>query len=164
MAISTSCGVYSFTGVSLDPRIKTVSIQNFYDEVGSGPPTMSQNFTQSFQDYFVQNTDLKLVPFDGDLQFEGSITGYRISPISPQAGGSNQIENADIAGLQRLTITVKCSYLNTYDESFDFNKGFSFFKDYNPDTEPFSSNEDAFIEEIFDQIILDIFNASVQNW
>ena len=43
-------------------------------------------------------------------------------------------------------------------------KKFSFFKDFNQNTEELSSNEQEFLEEIFDQIILDIFNASVANW
>ena len=30
--------------------------------------------------------------------------------------------------------------------------------------EELSSNEQEFVEEIFDQIILDIFNSSVANW
>ena len=43
-------------------------------------------------------------------------------------------------------------------------KSFSFFKDFNQNTEELSSNEQEFLDEIFDQIILDIFNASVANW
>ena len=50
-------------------------------------------------------------------------------------------------------------------EIFTFqNKTFSFYKDFNQNTEELSSNEQDFLEEIFDQIILDIFNASVANW
>ena len=44
------------------------------------------------------------------------------------------------------------------------NKTFSFYKDFNQNTEELSSNEQEFVEEIFEQIILDIFNSSVANW
>lgn len=160
----SSCGIYSFTGASISPDIKTISIQRFVDEIGAGPATMSQNFTETIRDYYQQNTNLILVDNDGDLQIEGSITGYKIAPLAPTSSGSSNYDDADIAGMQRLTITVRASYLNTKDDSFDFDKTFSFYKDYDPDTEPLRSNEEDFVDEIFEQIVLDIFNASVANW
>ena len=60
---------------------------------------------------------------------------------------------------------VNASYLNNQDDQFNYeNKTFSFYKDFNQNTEELSSNEQEFVEEIFDQIILDIFNSSVANW
>jgi hypothetical protein len=64
-----------------------------------------------------------------------------------------------------LTLRVNASYLNNQDDQFNYeNKTFSFYKDFNQNTEELSSNEQEFVEEIFDQIILDIFNSSVANW
>jgi len=159
------CGVYSFTGANISPEIKTISIQTFYDEVGTGPPNLSQLFTEKIKDYYQQNTSLTLVPNEGDLQLEGSITGYRLTPMAPRASGSQNFQDADIAALQRLTITVKVTYLNTQDDSYDFEgQNFSFYQDYDPEKEDFNSIEATLVEEIYDAIILDIFNASVANW
>ena len=159
------CGVYSFTGANISPDIKTISIQTFYDEVGTGPPNLSQLFTEKIKDYYQQNTSLSLIPNEGDLQLEGSIIGYRLTPMAPISGGSANFEDADIAALQRLTITVKVTYLNTQDDSYDFeSQSFSFYEDYNPDNVDFNSIEATLVDEIYDAIILDIFNASVANW
>ena len=159
------CGVYSFTGANISPDVKTISIQTFYDEVGTGPPNLSQLFTEKIKDYYQQNTSLALVPAEGDLQLEGSIVGYKLTPIAPRAQGSNKFEDADIAALQRLTITVKVTYLNTQDDSFDFDgQNFSFYQDYDPEKQDFNSIEAQLVEEIYDAIILDIFNATVANW
>jgi len=161
----TGCGVYSFTGANISPDIKTISIQTFYDEVGTGPPNLSQLFTEKIKDYYQQNTSLSLVSNEGDLQLEGSITGYRLTPMAPRASGSQNFQDADIAALQRLTITVKVTYLNTQDDSFDFDgQNFSFYQDYDPEKEDFNSIEATLVEEIYDAIILDIFNATVANW
>ncbi|NJN26130.1 MAG: LptE family protein [Cyclobacteriaceae bacterium] len=161
----SSCGVYSFTGANISPDIKTISIQTFYDEVGTGPPNLSQLFTEKIKDYYQQNTSLSLVPSEGDLQLEGSISGYRLTPMAPKSGGSQNFADADIAALQRLTITVKVTYLNTQDDSYDFdNQSFSFYQDYDPEKEDFNNIEATLVEEIYDAIILDIFNASVANW
>ena len=42
-----SCGVYTFTGAAISPEVKTISIQNFYNDSGGGPPVMSQQFTEN---------------------------------------------------------------------------------------------------------------------
>lgn len=161
----TACGVYSFTGANISPDTKTISIQTFYDEVGTGPPNLSQLFTEKIRDYYQQNTSLSIIPTEGDLQIEGSIVGYRLTPMAPRASGSQNFNDADIAALQRLTITVKVTYLNTQDDTYDFEgQNFSFYLDYDPEKQDFNSIEASLVEEIYDAIILDIFNASVANW
>ncbi len=162
VAITTSCGVYSFTGASLSPEIKTISIQNFYNDSGGGPPDLSQLFTEKTKDYFQQNTNLTLVDQQGDIQLEGSIVKYEFSPVAPTA--SNRPNQPSIASQTRLTITVNATYVNLYDEQFNFeDKRFSFFLEFDSNTPP-SSVEDGLIDEITDQIILDIFNSSVATW
>lgn len=163
-AALSGCGVYSFTQSSLPPEVKTISIQQFYDEIGAGPANLSQSFSEDMRDYFQQNTSLTLVDFGGDLQLEGSIVAYNISPLAPRANASESFENADIAGQERLTISVSVSFVNTFDETKDFNRTFSFYRDYVPDREPLISNEQQFVDEITEQIIVDIFNATVSDW
>ncbi|MCK5105053.1 MAG: LptE family protein, partial [Cyclobacteriaceae bacterium] len=81
--VLTGCGVYSFTGANISPEIETISIQTFYDEIGSGPPNLSQLFTEKIKDYYQQNTSLSIVSSEGDLQLEGNIVGYRLTPMAP---------------------------------------------------------------------------------
>lgn len=157
----SGCGVYSFTGASISPDIKTISIQTFYNNAPLGPSNMSVLFTENIKDYFQQNTSLEIVDNNGDLQIDGFISNYTITPVAATASGNSQ--QADFSALSRITISVSASYVNLTDPTFDFDKGFSFFKDYDNSLD-LSSNEEAFVEEIFDQIILDIFNASVANW
>ncbi|WP_462250003.1 LPS assembly lipoprotein LptE [Ekhidna sp.] len=160
LCIPTSCGVYNFTGGTLSPEIKTISIQQFYNNAALGPSNMSAVFTETIKDYFQQNTSLELVDNNGDLQLDGFISNYTITPVAATAGSQNQ---ADFSALSRITITVSATYTNISDPTFDFDKSFSFFKDFDNSTN-LASNEELFVEEIFDQIVLDIFNASVANW
>ena len=121
---------------------------------------MSVLFTESIKDYFQQNTSLSIVDEDGDLQFDGYIDNYTITPVGANAGNNNQ---GDISQLNRITITVFATYTNKTDDTFDFEKRFSFFRDVDQE-EDLSANEEEYVQEIFDQIIVDIFNASVANW
>ena len=121
---------------------------------------MSVLFTENIKDYFQQNTSLQLVDNNGDLQIDGFISNYTITPVAATAGD----QGADFSALSRITITVSATYVNITDPTFDFDQNFSFFRDYDTNTADLASEEEAFVEEIFDQIILDIFNASVANW
>ena len=158
-SLSQGCGVYSFTGASISPDVKTISIQTFYNNAPLGPSNMSVTFTESIKDYYQQNTSLELVDNNGDLQLDGFISNYTITPVAANTGSQGQ----DFSALSRITITVSATYFNQKDPTFDFDKSFSFFRDYETDID-LGSNEEQFVEEIFDQIILDIFNESVANW
>lgn len=162
-AVLCRCGIYSFSGASISPDIETVSIDFFYNEAGDGPPNLSQLFTEGLKEYFQNNTNLGIDNSgNGDLQFSGNIASFRYSPIAPTVGANqNQPDNA---GLQRLTISVRVEYVNTQDDVFDFDQQFSFYADYDPRTTTISAIEPALVDEIFEQLYVDIFNASVANW
>ena len=44
------------------------------------------------------------------------------------------------------------------------NKSFSFFKDFDQNRQDISANERAFVDEIFDRLVQDIYTASLANW
>ena len=163
LACLSSCGTYTFSGVAIDDsKVKTISIDNFYNDSGGGPPNMSQLFTEQIKDYYQQNTRLALVPENGDLQLEGAITGYEFVPVAARSSGSSEV--ADVASEMRLNITVEATYINTTDDEYDFeSRDFTFFADFDADRDP-SSVENELIDQIFEQIIFDIFTASVANW
>lgn len=158
-----SCGVYSFTGASISPDVKTISVQTFYNNAPLGPSNMSIIFTESIKDYYQQNTSLALVNEEGDLQLEGNIENYTLTPVAATA--AQDANGIDLTSVTRITITVSATYTNTKDDSFDFsNRRFSFIKDFDQNEQDLAANEEEFVNEIFEQIILDIFNSSVANW
>ena len=157
--MSQGCGVYSFTGTTI--TAETISIQPFYNDASSGPADLSVTFTNQIRDYFQQNTSLAQVINDGELQMDGTVVSYRLTPVAPTAAANDS--DRDAAALTRLTITVKVNYINLENEDFNFSRNFSQFADYNNEI-GLNSIESRLIEEIYDQIILDIFNASVANW
>ena len=159
LLISPACGVYSFTGTTI--TAESISISTFFNDASQGPANLGVTFTDELRDYFQQNTSLSQVDSGGELQMEGSIASYRLTPVAPSAAESDQ--SRDVATLTRLTISVKVEYVNLENEDFSFNKNFSQFADFNSDI-GLEAVESALIDEIFELIILDIFNASVANW
>lgn len=146
---------YSFTGASISPLVKTISVDFFKSYAQLAPPILEQTFTEALKEIFISQTNLRLVEHGGDLQFEGRIVGYQSGPISV---GIDQKANQE-----RLTITVRVKYTNVTDEKNDFDKAFSRFKDYDA-TQNISTIETELIREINEQLVQSIFDESVSNW
>ncbi len=162
LVASSGCGNYSFTGASIPDDVKTISITQFFNDSGGGPPNMGQFFTEELRDQFQRNTNLELIQRQGDLQFEGAITRYEIRPQSIASSGNSL--QSDQSGLMRLTITVQTTFTNLKREEDNFNRPFTFFADYDPQANTLAQVESELIDEIFEQIIQDIFLASVAQW
>jgi Lipopolysaccharide-assembly len=151
-----SCGVYSFSGSNLAPGTKTLSIQTFADRSGAGPAILGQTFTNKAQQYFQSNSTLVLVPKSGDLQIEGNVIAYTLSPIAPVGN--------DLAAKTRLTITVQIKFTNLKDGEQDFDQQFSSYFDFDQRQVLSPSLETTLIETISNQILLDIYQKTVANW
>lgn len=163
LLLLTGCGIYSFDGASIDyNQTKTLSVANFINESGGGPPNMGQLFTEGLKEFFQRRTKLELVQKQGDLQFEGALTSYSVRPQAiTSSGNSNE---ADGTGLMRLFIGVQVIFTNTKNEDDNLQQAFSFFADYDPETTTLNAVEDELVAEIFEQLYFDIFQASVAQW
>jgi hypothetical protein len=157
ICLSTSCVKYSLSGGDTGAA-KTISIQNFFNEAGGGPPNLGQLFTEKLKDYYQRNTKMSLVASNGDWQFDGRIISYVVTPIAPR-------EN-ETSGLNRLTIRVKVNFVNTKEgtnEVESFESDFSFYADF-PQSQSLSQVESQLIEDILNQIVFDVFSKTTSNW
>ena len=146
---------YKFTGASIPPEAKTLSIAYFPNQAPLVNPLLSQNFSEGLRDFFERQVRLSMVERGGDLSFEGEITGYNLQPISVQADA--------MAAMTRLTITVNVRFTNRFDAEQDFEKSFSQFVEFDDEVN-FASAEQDLVEEINQLLFDQIFNASVANW
>lgn len=146
---------YSFSGASISPEVKTVSVDFFPSVAPLAPPTASQAFTEALKDVFLSQTNLALVSSDGDLEFEGSITNYTTAPVA--------IQGNETAALTRVSMTVKVKFTNNFDETQSFETTFSRFEDVET-SKDLLAEEENLLRSINDQLTQDIFNKSVTNW
>ncbi len=160
LLLASGCITYSFTGSAT--AAKTIQVDEFFNNTDLGPANLGQNFTNRLKDYFQQNSQLSIVADNGELQIEGIIASYMISPVAPVAVGGGQ--NLSSAAQTRLTIAVKVNYIDTLVPKNSFkDKTFSFYRDFNNE-EDFSTVQEELERRVFDQILVDIFNATVANW
>ena len=153
-----SCGVYSLSGVSIDPGTETFEVRFFQNEAGIVEPGIDRTFTFALQDLIQNQTSLSLTNGNAHLVYEGEIIEYY---IAPQASTSD-----NTAAQNRLTIAVNVRFYNNrkQDGSDDFEQRFSFFSDVDATTQLVGSALDTALEEIYERITQDIFNASLAKW
>lgn len=151
----SGCGVYSFTGASISPEVKSVSIDFFPSYAPLAPANMPQTFTEALRELFVTRTNLDLLTKNGDIRFEGYISAYQTRPVA--------IQGNETAAKNRLTVTVNVTYTNTKEEAKSFEKSFTRFADFDA-TQNLTEVEQSLVTEINEQLILDIFNEAVVNW
>jgi len=155
LILLSACGFYSFTGASISPNIKTVSVQHFPNYSATIEPTLSQVFTERLKDYFLEQTNLSLETELGDLNFSGEIVKYEVKPIAIQAN--------EQAAQNRLTIAVKVKFENTKENNKNFEQRFFRYADYDSE-QNLVEVEDILIEQITNELVEDIFNKAVVNW
>jgi len=151
----SGCGIYSFTGASISPDVKTITVKYFPNNALMVQPTLSSKFTEALRDKFTNLTNLNLVTSNGDLLLEGEITGYTTEPVA--------IQGDQKAALQRLKITVNVRFTNSKDEKQNFESSFSRYVDYDASSR-LSDVEEGLIDQINDELTQDIFNKAVVNW
>lgn len=153
--LSGCTGGYSFTGASIPPEAKTISVKPFPNYAATVNPQLSQKLYDELSQMFSSQTSLNVISSSGDLQISGEISDYNTRASS--------VSSDDNVATNRLTITIKVSFTNRYDPDTDFDQSFSRFKDYNAALD-FSSVEQSLVSEIVTELCEDIFNKSVVNW
>jgi len=157
VSIITGCSVnYSFTGASIPEGTRTFQVNNFVNDAPLIEPGLDRLFTVELQDLIQNQTNLELVIGNADLIYEGEIIEYRISPTTAQANST--------AAQNRLTIGVNVRFIDTNNPDNDFEQRFSFFFDYEGSAQLVGSQKTTAIDEIFERITQDIFNASLAKW
>ena len=152
-----SCSVkYSLTGASISPETKTFQVNYFQNNSTLIEPGIDRDFTNKLIDLLINQTSLDLVKSNGDLLYEGEIVEYRISPTTATANNT--------AAQNRLTISINVRFIDKSDSEAEFEKRFSFYYDYPGSSQLIGSQKDTAIDEIFERITQDIFNASLAKW
>ena len=95
---------------------------------------------------------------DGDLQLEGQIITFTLTPNAVQRDG-----NIDQATLNRLTMGIQIRFTNAKDPEKDFDQQFTITEEF-PPTVDITSIPPAAIDRMTDRLVADVFNKTVADW
>lgn len=155
LAVSCSIVKYSFTGTSIQPDVKTITIPYVEYKALRVNPSLSNDFTEALKEKFRKLTSLEEVDMDGDLELVCEITGYDVKATSVTAD--------EQAAQNRLTVSVKASFTNRKYPEDDVDKSFSAYEDFDA-TMSLDAVESSLCETIIEKLVEDIFNATVAQW
>lgn len=157
LVILAGCTIsYKFNGASIDyTKIKTITIKDFPNQATLVYPPLSQMFSEALIDIFTTQTRLSFVPNNGDIDLEGEIVGYDLTPQNVQADA--------YAAVTRLTVKVRVRYTNRNNPDEDFEQTFSAYRDFDS-SKSLDSVQDELLREIDKELCELIYNATVGNW
>lgn len=156
-AAMQSCRIsYKFNGAALDYNVyRTIHVSEFPIRAALVYPPLQQTFENELLDYITRNTRLRTVDTASDLQMEGEITGYNLTPQAVT-------ENA-YASQTRLTISVRVKYTDNKAEGNDIDQTFSAYRDFDASL-MLTDVQDDLCQQISKELVDLIFNATLGNW
>ncbi|MDE6487297.1 MAG: hypothetical protein K2L76_07345 [Muribaculaceae bacterium] len=147
---------YSLNGSALDYTVyKTIRVAQFPIRAALVYPPLQQTFENELLDYISRNTRLQTTDGAADLELEGEITTYNLTPQAVT-------ENA-FASQTRLTIGVRVKYINNKDDKKSIDQTFSAYRDFDA-TLMLTDVQDQLCEEISEELVNLIFNATLGDW
>lgn len=147
---------YKFNGSALDYTVyKTIHVSDFPIRAALVYPPLQQTFENELLDYIARNTRLQVVDNASDLQLEGEITGYALTPQAVT-------ENA-YASQTRLTITVRVKYTDNKNEGKDIDQTFSAYRDFDSSV-MLTDVQNDLCQQIAKELVDLIFNATLGDW
>lgn len=151
----TGCRVnYSFTGGDVG-EARTMSVEPIEARAPLATPLSAQVLSESVRDLLLAQTPLKLKRADGDVRYSGILIGYDVQPVSIQAN--------ETAALNRLTMTVQVSYINSLDAKKNKEFTIARFADYDS-AQDITTVEERLARDIGNQLAQDIFDRTLGDW
>lgn len=157
LVLLSSCSIsYKLNGASIDyTTTRTISFEDFPIKAALVYAPLAVNFNDALTSKYASQTRLEQVRQDGDLQLSGAITGYSLTPQAVKADA--------YAAQTRLTIKIKVKFVNKHYSNENFEKEFSAYRDFDA-TQLLTDVQDGLCEEMIDELVEEIFNATVANW
>ena len=153
--MTSSCGFYTFSGASISPEIKNIKISYFINEAENFKANLDRDITQKLTDFIIEQTDLSVNNDNYEIEINGKIISYDITPIS--------ISSNDFANQNRLSISVNIDFKNYINVKENYNQKFTRYVDYKSD-QNIEEIESELNDQIIEEICIDIFNKTFVNW
>jgi hypothetical protein len=147
---------YKFNGASIDySKVKTISVADFTNNAALVYAPLATNLTDGIKDLYQRQTRLEQVRRGGNLELEGEITGYALSPMSVSADS--------YAAETKLTITVKIRFTNNIAPEESFEKTYSAYQTFDA-SQMLSDVQDELCNTMITEIADQIYNDTVAKW
>lgn len=147
---------YRFNGASIDyTKTQTISVADFPNNAALVNPALSNQLSESVRDIYSRQTRLQMLPRNGDLEVEGEITDYALTPMAISAD--------NLAAETKLTITVKVRFTNNKAPEESFEKTYTAFQTFDS-SRLLTDVQDELCATMTVEIAENIYNDTVAKW
>lgn len=147
---------FTLNGAPIDYNIyHTVHVSDFPIRAALVYPPLQQTFENELLNYITRNTRLQTVDGPSDLSIEGEITQYY---LTPQA-----VTEDAYASRTRLTIGVRVKYTDSRAEGKNVDQTFTAYRDFDS-SQMLTDVQDQLCQEISEELVQLIYNATLGNW
>lgn len=147
---------YKFNGASIDySTTKTISIADFPNVASLVYAPLSNNLSDGIRDLFQRQTRLEQVRRGGNLEIEGEITGYQLTPMAVSADS--------YAAETKLTMTVRVRFTNNVAPEESFEKTYSAYQTFDA-SQMLTDVQDELCNTMIAEIADQIYNDTVAKW
>lgn len=147
---------YKMNGASVDYNTThSISIADFPNHAALIFPPLSNNLSEALRDLYARQTRLNILRSEGDLQLEGEITGYELTPMAVAADS--------YAAETKLTISVRVRYTNTKLPEDSFEKTYTAYQTFDAN-KLLADVQEELCNTMITEISESIFNDTVAKW
>ncbi len=147
---------FKFNGASIDySKIKAIAIADFPNNAALVHPPLANDLSEGIRDIYSKQTRLTINRRGGDLELEGEITGYDLTPMAVSADS--------YSAETKLTMTVKVRFTNNVNPEESFDKTYSAFQTFDS-SQLLNDVQDELCAAMIKEIAENIYNDTVAKW
>ena len=147
---------YKFNGASIDyTKTKSISIADFPNNAALVNPNLSNNLSEGIRDIYSRQTRLQVLRRGGDMELEGEIADYNITPMAIAAD--------NMSAETKLTIVIKVRFTNNKAPEESFEKTYSAFQTFDS-SRLLTDVQDELCATMITELAENIYNDTVAKW
>ena len=147
---------YKFNGASIDySKIRSIAISDFPNNAALVYPALSADLSQGIRDIYQRQTRLQVSRKSGDLELEGEITGYALTPMAISADS--------YSAETKLTITIKVRFTNNVNPEESFDKTYSAYQTFES-SKMLNDVQEELCALMIKELAENIYNDTVARW
>ncbi|MBQ7648789.1 MAG: LptE family protein [Paludibacteraceae bacterium] len=153
----SSCLIsYRFNGASIDySKTQSISIADFPNNAAMVNPNLSNNLSEGIRDIYSRQTRLQILRRGGDMELEGEIVDYALTPMAISAD--------NLSAETKLTITIKVRFTNNKAPEESFEKTYSAYQTFDS-SRLLTDVQDELCATMITELAENIYNDTVAKW
>lgn len=157
LSFLSSCLIsYKFNGASIDySKTQSISIADFPNNAALVNPNLSNNLSEGIRDLYSRQTRLQILRRGGDMELEGEIIDYTLTPMAISAD--------NLSSETKLTLTIRVRFTNNKAPEESFEKTYSAYQTFDA-SRLLTDVQDELCNIMIAELADNIYNDTVAKW